>query len=87
MIVFSYLSVLFHVILGLVLLEVAEGVTVEEVTAKTEASFIISPNLRVMQQEAAKEGDKEHSLEVKYEAVVALLQKQSTTQPGTPIIA
>ena len=37
---------------GLVLLEHAEGVTVEEIRAKTGAKFTVSPNLRVMQQEA-----------------------------------
>lgn len=35
---------------GLTLLEHAEGVSVEEITAKTGAPFKVSPNLRVMQQ-------------------------------------
>lgn len=33
---------------GMVLTELAEGVTVEEIKAKTEASFTISPNLKTM---------------------------------------
>ncbi|RYH30015.1 hypothetical protein EON65_06570 [archaeon] len=35
---------------GLTLLEFAEGVTVEEIRAKTGASFAVSDNLRPMQQ-------------------------------------
>jgi len=35
---------------GLTLIEHAEGVTVEEIESKTEASFKISPDLCVMQQ-------------------------------------
>lgn len=33
---------------GMVLIEVADGVTVEEVKEKTEASFTVSPNLKTM---------------------------------------
>jgi 3-oxoacid CoA-transferase len=33
---------------GLTLIEVAEGVTVEEVKAKTEAPFKVSPDLKAM---------------------------------------
>jgi len=35
---------------GLVLIEHAEGVTVDEIRAKTGAAFSVSPNLRLMQQ-------------------------------------
>jgi len=35
---------------GLILIEHAEGVTVDEIRSKTEASFVVSPHLRVMQQ-------------------------------------
>lgn len=35
---------------GLVLIEHAEGVSVDDIRAKTEASFTVSPNLCVMQQ-------------------------------------
>ena len=35
---------------GLVLIEHAEGVSVEDIRAKTEASFTVSPQLGVMQQ-------------------------------------
>ena len=35
---------------GLLLTEVASGVTVDEVKSKTEAPFTVSPNLKEMQQ-------------------------------------
>jgi len=35
---------------GLVLIEHAEGISVEDIRAKTEGAFTVSPNLRVMQQ-------------------------------------
>ena len=35
---------------GMVLLEHAEGVTVDQIKAKTEATFSVSPKLRVMQK-------------------------------------
>lgn len=35
---------------GLTLIEHAEGVSVDEIKAKTEAPFKVSENLRVMQQ-------------------------------------
>jgi len=35
---------------GLVLIEHAEGVSVDDIKSKTEASFVISPNLSIMQQ-------------------------------------
>jgi 3-oxoacid CoA-transferase len=35
---------------GLVLVEIADGVTVDEVKASTGCTFEVSPNLRPMQQ-------------------------------------
>lgn len=35
---------------GLVLIEVAEGVTLEEIKAKTAANYVVSENLKTMQQ-------------------------------------
>jgi 3-oxoacid CoA-transferase len=35
---------------GLILLEYAEGVTLEEIEDKTSAPFTVSPDVKVMQQ-------------------------------------
>jgi hypothetical protein len=69
---------------GLILLEHAEGVTVEEIRAKTGAPFRLSPDLRVMQQEAVRGAEDhelaedEHAIEINHHAVRAVATKLSS---------
>jgi 3-oxoacid CoA-transferase B subunit len=67
---------------GLVLLEHAEGVTVEEIRRKTEAPFTVSPHLCVMRQAAAREGSAEHSIELDYDSVVDMLKALAPVPTG-----